>query len=62
MWHLTSSPIWMSVEVMVRYLLTKEKLRRDLKLITLKDHQWHLRSLDLNFVGVIKVYYVEFCK
>ena len=46
---------------MARYLLTKEKLRKDLKLIILEDHQWHLRSSGLNFVGVVKVYCVEFC-
>ena len=28
----------------------------------MKDHQWHLRSLDKNFVGVIKLYFVECCK
>ena len=29
-----------SAEVMARYLLTKEKLMEDMKLITLEDHQW----------------------
>jgi hypothetical protein len=28
---------------------------KNLKLITLTDHQWHLRSSDYNFVGVVKV-------
>ena len=42
-----------SAKVMPRCFLTKEKLRKDLKLITLEDHQWHSRSLDHNFVGVV---------
>ena len=33
-----------SAEVMARYLLVEKKLKKDLKLITLEDHQWHLRS------------------
>ena len=48
-----------SAKVIPRYLLTKEKLRKDLKLITLENHQWHLRSSDHTFVGVIKVKCVE---
>ena len=40
---------------MARYFLTKEKLRKYLILITLKGHQWDLRSSDHNFVGVVKV-------
>jgi hypothetical protein len=47
---------------MARYLLAKEKFRKDLELIIVKDHQWHLRSLDQNFVGVVKLYCVECCK
>ena len=39
---------------MARYFLTKERLRKDLKLITLEDHQWHLRHSDENFAGVVK--------
>ena len=27
-------------EVMARYLLTKEKLKKNLKLIALEDHKW----------------------
>lgn len=49
-------------KLMARYLLTKETLGKDLKLITLEYHQWHLRTLDQNFVGVIRVYCVECCK
>ena len=44
---------------MARYFLTKEKLRKYLILITLKGHQWDLRSSDHNFVGVVKVNFVE---
>jgi hypothetical protein len=51
-----------SAEVIARHLLAEEKLRKDLKLITMKDHQWHLRSLNHNFVGVVKVNRVECCK
>ena len=43
---------------MSRYILAKEKLRKYVKLITLEDHRWHLRSLDHNFVGVVKVHCV----
>ena len=45
-----------NVEVIARYLLTKEKLRKYLKPITLEDHQWHLRFLYHNFVGVVNMY------
>ena len=51
-----------SAEIMARYLLAKKKLRKVLKLITMEDHQWHLRSSDKNFVGVVKVYCVEGCE
>ena len=51
-----------STEVMARYLLAKEKLKKNLKLKTLEDHQWHLRSLDHNSVGVVKVCCVECCE
>jgi hypothetical protein len=36
---------FVSAEVMARYLLAKEKLRKDLRGITLEDHEWHSRSL-----------------
>ena len=51
-----------SIEVMFRYILAKEKLRKYVKLITLKDHQWHLRSLNHNFVGVVNKHCMECCK
>ena len=41
-----------SIEVMARYLLAKDKFRKYLKLITLEDHQWHFMSSNHNFVGV----------
>ena len=41
-----------SAEVMARYVQAEEKLLKDLKPITIEDHQWHLRSLDQNIVGV----------
>lgn len=50
-----------SVKGMAKYLLAQEKLRKDLKLITLKDGQWHLRSLDHNFVDAVKVHCMEYC-
>ena len=37
---------FVSAEVTVRCLLAKEKLKKILKLITLEDHQLHLRSSD----------------
>ena len=48
-----------SAHVMATYLLTKEKFRKDLKLITLEDHQSHLKFSNHNLVGVLKVYYME---
>ena len=33
-----------SAEVLVRYLLVEHKFRKYLKVITMEDHQWHLRS------------------
>ena len=44
-----------SVEVMVRYLLAKEKLTKDMKLINVEDHQWHLISSDHDYVAIAKV-------
>ena len=44
-----------SVKAMARYLLIKEKFREDLKLSTVEDHQWHLRSSDQSFMSVVKV-------
>ena len=42
-----------SGEFMATYLLAKDKLRKDKRLITLEDHQWHLSlSLDHDYVGV----------
>ena len=41
-----------SAEVMTRYLLHEEMFKENPKLIILEDHQWHLRSLDHNYVGV----------
>lgn len=53
-----------NAEVMARYLLAKKKLRKDLKLKIMNDHQWHftLEVLGHDFVGVVKVYCVECCK
>ena len=39
-------------EVMARYLLVEAKFKKDMKVITLEGHQWHLRSSDHNSVGV----------
>ena len=52
----------MSTNVMTRYLVAKEKLRKYMKLITLEDFQWYLRYSYHNFVGVVKVLCVECCK
>ena len=42
-----------------RDLLAKKILWKYLKLKTIEEYQWHLRYLDHNFVGVMKVYCVE---
>ena len=52
----------MSTKVIASHLLAKEKPRKYLKLITLEDHQWHLRSLDHSFVDVVEMNCVECCK
>ena len=44
-----------SAKATTRYLLTKENLKKYLKLITPKDHQWHLRSLNRNMVCIVNV-------
>ena len=44
-----------SVKVMARYMLAKEKFEKDLKLITLEDHQWQLRFSDPKSMGVVEV-------
>ena len=35
-----------SAEVMASYWLAEEKVRKDVKVITVEDHEWHLRSSD----------------
>ena len=35
---------FVSAKIIVGYLLAKDKLRKDMKLVSLEDHQWHLRS------------------
>jgi hypothetical protein len=45
-----------SVEAMARYLMAKEKLRKDLKLTTPEDHRsMTIEALDQTFVGVVNV-------
>ena len=44
-------------EVMELYFKGEEKLRNELKQISLEDHNWSLKSWDQDGVGVLKVYY-----
>jgi hypothetical protein len=50
-----------SAEIMASHLLVIDKLMKNLKLITLEDHQWHLRYAYYNLLGVVKVDCVECC-
>ena len=45
-----------SAEIMDKYILEEENLRRKLKGISLEDHDWKLKSFDHNGVGVVKIY------
>jgi ribosomal protein S27E len=44
------------------YFKGEEKLRNELKQISLEDHNWSLKSWDQDGVGVLKVYCEECCK
>ena len=48
-----------SAEIMDKYILEEENLRRKLKGISLEDHDWKLKSFDHNGVGVVKIYCLE---
>lgn len=48
-------------EVMDRYLERAKKLRAELKRVALNDHEWWLKSFDLNGRGVVKLWCAE-CK
>jgi hypothetical protein len=48
-----------SAEVMDKYILEEENLRRKLKGISLEDHDWKLKSFDHNGVGVVKIYCLD---
>jgi hypothetical protein len=43
-------------EVLDKYLIVVSKLKRELALIDLEDHSWHLKSWDLNDVAVVKLF------
>ena len=46
-------------ESLLWYKKGEEKLREDLKLVSIDDHDWSLRSWDHSGLGVVKVYYAE---
>ena len=48
-------------DVMDHYLERAKKLRLELKRVTLHDHDWYLKTFDLNGTGVVKLWYAE-CK
>lgn len=50
-----------SAEVMAKHLMANGKLGKDLKQITLEDHQCH-RSSYYNCVGIVRLYCVKCCK
>jgi hypothetical protein len=43
-------------EVLDKYFTSISKLRRELALIDLEDHSWHLKSWNLNDVAVVKLF------
>jgi hypothetical protein len=43
-------------EVLDKYMKATSKLKKELALIDLKDHEWKLKSWDLNGILVVKVY------
>ena len=43
-------------EVLNKYLIAILKLKKELALIDLEDHSWHLKSWDLNDVAVMKLF------
>lgn len=46
-------------DIMQRYTSANDKLRKELKLSSLEDHRWNLRSWDQSGAGVVKLYCVE---
>ena len=49
----------LSTEIMDRYLERAKKLRAELKRIAMDDHDWWLKSFDLNGNGVVKLWCAE---
>ena len=43
-------------DVLQWYKKAEEKLREDLKKVSIEDHDWSLRSLDQGGVGVVKLF------
>ena len=48
-----------TTEAMERYLQWEAKLRKDLLVVSMEDHAWHLKSWDHNGVGILKLCYGE---
>ncbi|BBN20656.1 hypothetical protein MPTK1_Vg01140 [Marchantia polymorpha subsp. ruderalis] len=48
--------VLLSKEVLELYQRGEEKLRRDLKLQAVEDHNWSLRSWDQDEAAVVKLY------
>ena len=55
--HLTSTLL--SDEVMKKYNGVVPKLKKDLENVDMADHDWHLKTYDLNSVGVMKIHCCE---
>jgi hypothetical protein len=49
-------------EIMGKYLVTVQKLKKKLIGTSLDDHLWSLKSWDQNGIGVVKLWCGECCK
>jgi hypothetical protein len=58
--HLCS--VLVSDEVTRRYKQAKEKLRREMVVVSLDDNIWYLKLWDSNGLGIIKIYCAECMK
>ena len=45
--------------VLDRYLIAEKKLCQELKNICQDDHEWKFKTVDVNGVGLVKVYYAR---
>ena len=55
--HLKSTML--PADVFAKYTDSVTKLKSKLAALDLEDHEWHLKSYDLNGIGIVQLFYRE---